>query len=214
MDRRERRRRARERKKIEEKIKKAQTQEVGGFRQRAKRYFLKTVSGTKLVKNLFFGGLTLAGGYALFHPHVSVEPGLLLEPVNPFSTQFIVKNESKVLAVHDLTSICWTEKVDTGNNISVWAPARFERVQHTIPILEPLASSTIQCPPVIGGLGTYTGTVLRADIEMRVSYKQTGWPFTQTEDYPFTGVRDVRNSVHWVHITRREQRISVPTPSK
>ncbi len=220
MDRRERRRRAREREKLEEKLTKEalrphiEHKEAGWLRQKAIQYFGKTILGTKLLKGLVLLGLALASGYALFRPHVSVEPTLLLNPVNPFSTEFTVKNESKILAVHDLTSICWTKSVETSNNIRIWAPGRFERAQREIPILEPLASSTIDCPPVIGGLGTYTGAVLSAEIEIRISYKQSGWPSVQIEDYPFTGVRDIHNSVHWMHITRPEQKIPLPPSPK
>ena len=220
MDRRKRRRRTRELRKIEEKLEKEALQPLTEHKESPRRLnqvlqiFQKTLSGTRLLKGLVLLGLALASGYALFRPHVSVEPTLLLNPVNPFSTEFTVKNESKILAVHDLTSICWTKSVETSNNIRIWAPGRFERVQREIPILEPLASSTIDCPPVIGGLGTYTGAVLSAEIEIRISYKQSGWPSVQIEDYPFTGVRDIHNSVHWMHITRPEQKIPLPPSPK
>src|SRR5271170_7994767 len=75
---------------------------------------------------------------------------------------------STVLAVDDVTSICGTKDIVTGNGISISAPGSFKKVQHTIPILEPFGSSTIACPPVMGGLGSWAGVILRAEIEMRI----------------------------------------------
>ncbi len=182
--------------------------------RRVLQAFQKTVSGTKVLWSLVGAVLSVAAGYALFHPHVSVEPGLLLNPVDPFSTAFTIKNENNLFAVKGLNSICWTQSVTTSNNIRVWAPAPFQKVQHTISVLEPLASSTIKCPPVMGGLGSYTGAVLEAHIEVHLSYKQAWWPWPKTERYPFRSVVDSRGGVHWIHITPAEERIAVPLPAK
>jgi hypothetical protein len=220
MDRRERRRRARELRKIEEKLNKKASQLHTEHRESQTRlrqvfeYFQTTVSGTKVLWSLVGAGLAVAAGYALFQPHVSIEPGILLNPADPFSTAFTIKNENSIFAVQNLDTICWTQSVNTSNNIRVWAPAPFERVQHTIPVLEHLARSTIDCPAVMGGLGSYTGAVLDANIEVRLSYKQTGWPWLQNERYPFKSVRDSQGGVHWIHITPAEERITAPTPIK
>jgi hypothetical protein len=103
MDRRERRRRARERKKMEETLRKEShprtEDKPATTRLQCMRVFQKTVLGTKVLWGIIIGVLTLAGGYALFYPHVSVEPGIVLNPVEPFSTAFTIKNENSLLAV-------------------------------------------------------------------------------------------------------------------
>ena len=181
--------------------------------RRVLQSFQKTVSGTKVLWSLVAAVLTVAASYALFHPHLSVEPGLLLNPVDPFSTAFTIKNESSIFAAHDIKSICWTQGINTSHNIRVWGPGPFENTQFTIPVLEPMASSTIGCPAVMGGLGSYTGAVLDAQIEVRISYRQTGWLYLQSERYPFRSIRDSQGGVHWIHITPSEERSMTPPPS-
>ncbi len=64
-------------------------------------------------------------------------------------------------------------------------------LNHQMKILTPGASSTVDCPPVIGGLGTYSGQVLYAELEIEVFYSQSWWPFAQSERFPFLSKRDV-----------------------
>jgi hypothetical protein len=54
---------------------------------------------------------------------------------------------------------------------------------------------------VIGGVGTYSGQVLYAELEIEVSFWGSWWPFTRNERYPFASTRDVQGAVHWIHIT-------------
>jgi hypothetical protein len=219
MDRRERRWRERERKKIEEKLKKEASRtrttntKEGSLRQRAREYFGRTISGTKRLKNLLFAGLALASAYALFHPHVSVEPQIVLNPVDPFSTAFVIKNESPIFPVHNLNFTCWTRLIKTSNNIRVLGMSP-QQTQGTIPVLIRNASTTIGCPAVMGGLGSYTGAVQQAQIEMNISYKQTAWPLLQTESYPFASVRDSQGGVHWIHITSEQEAPFNPSSAK
>jgi hypothetical protein len=129
--------------------------------------------------------VTILGGWALIRPNVSVEPYIPLNPVDPYSTQLIVKNENGVFEAHDINCVCWPRQMQSGN----W----FQRAQHWGPSqpassnknLPPGASSTIDCPSVIGGVGTYSGQVLYADLEIEVSFWGSWWPFTRNERYPF-----------------------------
>ena len=218
MDRRERRRRARERKKMEETLRKQASQsrredKPSATRRRWMRVFQKTLLGTRVLWGTILGLLTLAGGYALLYPHVSVEPGIVLNPVEPFSTAFTIKNENSLLAIKNLDATCWTQSVTTANHIRVIAPGQFQHVQQSIPLLEPLAPSTIGCPAVMGGLGSYAGAIQEAHIEILLSYRQDWWPWTKKERYPFKSVVDSQGGVHWVHITAAEERIP-PIPAK
>lgn len=149
------------------------------------------------------GILSLVGGYALFHPHVSLDPGEPLNPGDPFSTQFNVTNEKNVFSVHDLSSICWTESVETSNHVRIKGFGRSS--PHSIFTLEPNAKSTLDCPPWISGFGAWAGDVTTAFIEIDISYKQDWWPTRQTEKYPFRGVRNYQGVVHWEHRTVSEQ---------
>src|SRR5713101_1808954 len=209
MDRRERRRRDRERKKVEEQFRKEgspqkiQRKESPTHLRRGLQALQKTISGTRVLWSLVGVVLAVASGYALFHPHVSVEPELVLNPANPFSTEFKITNESGIFSVHDLASYCWTQSLSTSHNIGIWDPSRAtaNQPQHKISLLEPRRSSTIDCAPVMGGIGTYTGNVIHADIGISISYKQNWWPVVQTEYYPFSAMRDSQGVAHWMHVT-------------
>jgi len=155
---------------------------------------------------LVVAGLTLLGGYAIFRPHVSIEPGLALNPVDPYTTQFNIKNENSVFNIHSINAVCWPRTMQTTHNIGVVSIGQLPNVHHEIPLLEPGANSTVDCPPVIGGIGSYTGAVINAELEIDVSYKQSWWPFLKQERYPFAARRDVQGAVHWVHITPHEEK--------
>ncbi len=149
--------------------------------------------------------VTLVGGYATFRRHVSVEPYVPLNPVDPYQTQFTIKNENGVFEVHDVRSVCWPRKMASGNGFSVISPAPLQNVSREIPSLEPSESSTVDCPPVIGGIGTYSGEATNAELEIDVSYKQSFWLGTKTERYAFRAMTDTSKAVHWVHITPAEE---------
>lgn len=90
------------------------------------------------------------------------------------------------------------------------------QTEDRIPVLGPGSSSTVDCPPVLGGLGRWSGEVLDAELEIVVSYDQSWWPFgIITERNAFTAKRDSQRAVHWVHITPAEEKPLFPlsTPS-
>ncbi|MGB8582505.1 MAG: hypothetical protein WCD47_16910 [Candidatus Sulfotelmatobacter sp.] len=174
-------------------------------------FFEKTLSGTKLLWSLVVVvPITLAGGYATCRRHVSVEPYVPLSPVDPYQTQFTVRNENSVFEVHDIKSVCWPRKMASGNGFSVISPAPLQNVSHEIPSLGPGESSTLDCPPLIGGIGTYSGETINAELEIDVSYKQSFWVGTKTERYAFRAMTDTSKAVHWVHITPAEERPIFP----
>lgn len=207
MDRRERRRRARERKKIEEKLHRETAQAHAQYKQsvpplrRGLIFLRRTLLGTKVLWALVIGGLTLLGGYPLLHPNVSVEPGLLLNPGDPFSTEFTLKNDNPIFEVKDLRPVCRTIYVTTTHNFGMFGLP--PRPSPLIPILGPEQETTTTCLPIVGGLGAYN-RVLSAYIEIDLGYRQDGWPFAKRERFPLRAVVDSQNSVHWTHITPEE----------
>jgi hypothetical protein len=216
MDRRERRRRARQQKKLEEKLKRELSrpnphhEEPSAPPKRLLQALRKTLPGTKLLWSLV--GAVLAGlsAYALLRPHVSVEPYISLNPVDPYSTQFTVKNESFVSDVHNVNCVCWPRRMESGNRFSVISPGPLPNVHHTISVLQPGRSGTVDCPSVIGGIGRWAGEVVQAELEIDISYRQDWWPSTVNERYPFTAMRDSQRGVHWMHITPAEEKEIFP----
>jgi hypothetical protein len=208
MDRRERRRR----KRVEEKLKRklsfressqANIERAKSSRQSsARKYFTHALSRTKLLLGLVLSGLTLLGGLALFRPHVSVDPDLVLDPGDPFSTQFNITNQNVLFDVKNLQSFCRTIYVITSHNVGLSGLP--PRPSPSIPQLGSQEKTTITCPPWIGGLGAGAGNVLVAYIEMDISYRQDWWPVERQERFPLRGVRDSQNGVHWTHITLQQ----------
>jgi hypothetical protein len=169
---------------------------------RARQYFEQTISRTKLLVGLVVTGLAFLGGYQLLRPHISVDPGLLLNPGDPFTTRFDVKNENAILSVFDLNPSCHTIYVMTDHNVGLEGlPAR---PAPTIPLIEPVEQTTIDCPSWVGGLGAGTGNILTAFIEIDVSYRQRWRPFAISQRFPFKGAVDFQKGVHWTHITPSE----------
>lgn len=198
MGRRERRQAQREQEKLKKEREK-QSAKLSFWRRLAKGAFENLWA-------LVVAGLTLLGGYAIFRPHVSIEPQIALNPVDPYTTQFNIKNENLVFDIRDVNAVCWPRNMESGNGFSVVSPVPLKNVHHEIPLLASGASSTVDCPPVIGGLGSYAGAVVKAELEIDVSYKQAWWPFSKEERYPFAARRDVQGAVHWVHITPHEEK--------
>jgi hypothetical protein len=212
MDRKERRRRARERKKLEEKLRKETSRaeaELQASLTPAKRIFRRVgrvLSGTNVLLGLIGVAVTILGGWALVRPHISIEPYIPLNPVDPYSTQFTVRNENSLFDAHNINCVCWPRQMQSGNGFSVLSLAPLPNMHHEIKVLGPGATSIVDCPAAIGGLGTYSGQVLYAELEIEVSYSQSWWPFTRNERYPFASKRDVQGAVHWMHTTPEQER--------
>jgi hypothetical protein len=211
MDRRERRRRARERKKLEERLTK-ETSEPSTTQKAVirPRPILNALGRAKVLGTLFMTGLALLGGYAILRPHVSVEPYISLNPVNPYLAQFTVKNESALFDVTSLDCVCWPRTMSSRNGFSIVSPGPLQNMHQMIPVLKPGLSSTVDCPQVIGGIGSHSGKVDYAELEIVTSYKQSGWPFTQAERHPFAAMTDSQGAVRWVPITPERERSLIP----
>jgi hypothetical protein len=191
------------------------------LRKQREKESLKLPLWRRLAKTLFsnlwalaVAALTLLGGYAIFRPHVSVEPQVALNPVDPYTTQFDIKNENSVFDIHNVDAVCWPRSMQSGNNFSVVSPVPLKNVHHEILLLEAGANSTVDCPPMIGGIGSYSGVVVNAELEIDVSYQQSWWPFSKGARYPFAARRDVQGAVHWVHITPHEEQSFAETFEK
>jgi hypothetical protein len=168
------------------------------------------VQGWNLV--VVLGVLTgLVASYVVFKPHVSVEPLMSLDPVNPYTTQFNIKNENPLLEIHDVNAVCWPRRMESGNGFSVVSLGPLVNVHREMASLAAGASGTVDCPPVMGGIGRWSGQVADAELIINVSYKQSFWFKRVEELFPFGSRRDVQGAVHWVHITGSDLKPILPT---
>jgi hypothetical protein len=187
---------------IEERIRKelgleVATKEVPQPKVPAPQSQIKRVFDRPLAKTIaIVSFIASVVGLFVLRPHVSLEPDLLLNPGDPFSTQFSATNQNLVLDVTDVQPGCQTIYVVTSNHFGMAGlPSRPSPV---IPRLRPQEKSTITCPPWVGGLGAGAGNVLVAYIEIDLSYKQV---IGVRERFPFKGAVDSQHGVHWTHIT-------------
>ena len=155
------------------------------------------------------GLLGALGVYAVWYPHVTIDPDRLLNPGDPFSTLFSVKNDNIIFSVRDFHPSCYTIYVVTDHNVGMMGLP--PRPTTTIPVIEPQQKTTIDCPPWVGGLGAGTGNVVKAFIEIDASYK-AGW-FSRVDRFPFKGVINSAKSVYWTHITPAEVQADLGAPS-
>jgi hypothetical protein len=146
--------------------------------------------------------LGTSGTYSQFHPHVTLDPALLLNPVDPFSTQFNVTNQSRNFAIRRLHTACPTMFVETSHQVRLMGLPPLPAPE--IPILEAGATTTVNCRSWVAGLGAGMGDVTTAYIEIDVAYQQDWWPFATMQRFPFRGVIDSQKAVHWTHITPSE----------
>jgi hypothetical protein len=160
---------------------------------------------------LLLAAATLIGGYAIARPNVSVDPDLVLVPGDPYSTQFSVKNENAAFGVRDIQPSCQTIRVITSNNFGMLGLP--SRPQPVVPKLDPGQKTTMECWPIIGGLGAGSGKVLTAYIEIHLSYRENWWPWSITQPFPLKGVVDSQGGVHWVHITEPELIAALRNPN-
>ncbi len=220
MDRRERRRRAREREKLEERLRKEGLRlktEVRAAASPADRFglSLKAIfTSAKVIWSSCAVLLTILGGWALMRPGLSIEPYLSLSSGDPYATQFAVKNENSIFEARDINCVCWPRKMESGNGFSVLSFVPLPNMHHEIKLLQPGATSTVDCPAAIGGLGRWSGQVMYAELEILVSYHQSWSPFERSARYPFASRRDEQGAVHWTHITPQEEKALFPSESR
>ena len=210
------RRERREEQRREEKAKIAQ-------KKREQEELSRKTAATKLLRSLrvlvqgwnlvvVLGVLTgLVASYVVFKPHVSVEPLMSLDPVNPYTAQFNIKNENPLLEIHDINAVCWPRRMESGNGFSVVSFGPLVNVHREMASLAAGASGTVDCPPVMGGIGRWSGQVADAELIIDVSYKQSFWFKRVEELFPFGSRRDVQGAVHWVHITGSDLKPIFPT---
>jgi hypothetical protein len=166
--------------------------------------FRKAVSGTRVLWRLLLTSLALIAYYALFRPHVSIDPDRVLNPGDPLSTLFIAKNDNPILNVNDFHPTCIIIYLETDHYVRM--NGGFVLPIPAVSVIEPLEKTTINVPRAIRGLGDQAGNVTTAFIEIDVSYKQALWPFETIQRFPLKGVRDSVNHVYWTHITLEELR--------
>ena len=127
------------------------------------------LSRTKKALSFALAVLGFLGGYALFSPHVSIQPSKLLNTADPFSALFSVKNDNVLFSVNNFISSCRTILVLTDRSDNV---AYNLFVSPTVATIGPLNETTTQCPSVV----SQAGHVTKAFVEFEVSMNKRFGP--------------------------------------
>jgi hypothetical protein len=141
---------------------------------------------TSLLFWLIFS-ITVGSFLFLDYPRVSVHPGSILNPNDPFQTPFILKNHG-YLPIDDIHHSLSLEKVEVGQTLRhVYAGIN----ETHIPRLAPNRSSTISLTPFVDLLKQTVGILLppksvtSAEIYIDLSYRSFLIPYTFTDRIRF-----------------------------
>jgi hypothetical protein len=145
---------------------------------------------TSLLFWLIFS-ITVGSFLFLSYPRVSVHPGSILNPNDPFQIPFILKNDG-YLPIHDIHHALSLENIEVGQTLR----HVYSGVDEThIPRLAANRSSAISLKPFIDLLKQTVGIVLppksvtSAEIYIDLSYRSYLIPYTFTDHFGFkTGV--------------------------
>jgi hypothetical protein len=131
--------------------------------------------------------ITVAGFLFLAYPRVSVRPGSILNPNDPFQTPFILSNEG-YLPIDDIRHSLSLERIEIGQTLQ----HVYSGVDETrIPRLARNRSSTIPLKPFIDLLKQTVGislppkSITSAEIYIDLSYRPYLIPYTLTDRIRF-----------------------------
>lgn len=130
--------------------------------------------------------------FVVFWPRISVETGEALDPRNPFSIPFIVKNDGYLLcySVHHSLNI---KNIELKNQI-IFKGGGVEGLDEDIPKLCPNNSSAISIQRMFGMPSDF---VEKAEIYIDLSYKTRWIPHTFKDSYRFKMARKSNGDYVW-----------------
>jgi len=142
---------------------------------------------------LFLSLITLGGFLFVVYPRLSISPGESLDPYEPFSTPFVIKNDGYLPLFNVNYSVTINKMEDINHN-------QFENVTATvisknIPKISPNKSTAIfidrnvHVPPKF---------IKYAEIDINVTYKPYIIPYTFTENVRFKMTIKTNNEYFWL----------------
>jgi hypothetical protein len=146
----------------------------------------------------FVGGLLLnAFGIFELRPKLSASPQVTLEPPNPFSTAFVVKNESSIFPLRDLRTGCDGSAVMVATKTQVVRPKveiGMGRLEH-LPLRQ---SFTTYCRVNLGLAPELEQNISGLEITLKIAYSAPFIPFRLHDEYPFSYAVAKDGQLHWL----------------
>ncbi|MGO9621802.1 MAG: hypothetical protein ACLPT6_10395 [Desulfobaccales bacterium] len=155
--------------------------------------------------------LAIIGTYYNFAPKISVNISDSLNPINPFATKFVIRNDS-LLPIYSVTPSFKNRKITTEAKNYIIGSDRIDREKpvYPIPVLNPGDSTTFILPFPINLMSP----VIQADIEIIVSYRPALSPFKHENRFRFVTVPAIDNVLHWQPKSLSEQSTNLREPNK
>ncbi len=137
---------------------------------------------------------TFYGIVALIYPAISISQSSLLNPIDPFSSFFIVSNDGN-LNIKSITFDCVIHNL-TSPKLNV-VGSDFQDHKYDLDILKPGEKTSIKCP-----LGSFikledTPNYNNVDIILAIRFKVGFLPWYQNRLYRFVIEQGSDNTLHW-----------------
>ena len=143
--------------------------------------------------------LTVIGSIYSFSPEVEVYPYSSLNPLDPFATPFIIKNNS-YLSIYDVAFSCEPKNVDASASHSTFLGGETSFGKPPIPFIDTGESSKSFCFfPV-----NFTSPITSADINILVSFRPSFIPWRQKKRFRFTTEKDINGKLVWLPSAKTE----------
>jgi hypothetical protein len=131
---------------------------------------------------------SIAGGYAILRPNLTIEPDFLLNESEPLSAYFRIQNAG-LLPVYELTFSC----VFTGGPFTDSISSGAGPTQRPEPVILPGDSATKNCS--VKGFA-FAGP---ASLIFNAEFRPKLWPFRITRSERFSAIQDAAKFFHWTH---------------
>jgi len=152
------------------------------------------------------GALSVVGVAIQFWPTIAVEASTPDDPLDPYSTDFYIKNEN-VVPVHEIEASCVANVWETAEIRFIDHPNSVSGFRDAVPSLSRGERYPIRCfqnyaldgerKDYLGGLISST-KIRRTEIQIRATYKIPFFPFTIVENRRrFVANADVRGRFAW-----------------
>jgi len=151
-------------------------------------WFVRHVKWFWSVIGVIASAASIAGGYSLIRPNITIEPDFLKNEQEPFSAYFRVKNDEYFFSIYDLRFECeftggqFTGAVSSGN-----------KGQEPEKVLGPGESATKNCSTAGFRMAG------QAFLVFSVRFRPMIWPVPRTKRERFAAIQDDRGVFHWTH---------------
>ena len=138
--------------------------------------------------------LAISGTYYTLNPKLTITATGALDPLNPYSTPFVIKNES-VLPLYDIDPE-WHYRTMSSENNSGLNNSKFINNIVPVPTLSPGESTSIFMPTFIH-FGGKAGRVKYIDVSVTVKFRPF-IPVPMSKGFRFVTVRTSDKAFHWL----------------